>query len=251
MANKGFFDATLCIAAQAGDDDAAYFLSGDEYARFVWGPGGRREGGYVEGRGWTAALLPSIPHTWLSNIDAACVFDQEELYLFQHNKYLVYSFDSDTTSAPGRICDITPFTTIDAAVTTTEVGTGQSLAYLFSEGQVYTHYPKRPDQGELATIAETFPRLRGDFRRGIDSGVPTVDGAAAYLFHGRYFVEVDFRDLHGSAQPYGAGGHSPLPVKTTWTGLLNPRPAAGGFLHKAVSQPTPAALAVKPGALSG
>lgn len=224
MTDNGLFSAAFCLGAAAGDDEAAYFLSGAEYTRFVWGPGGSRGGGRAESRGRTSALLPSIPHLWRCGLDAVCVLDRDETYFFQCNKYLVYSAEDDETSAPGRVSDITPFSRVDAAVTCTSDNTSRRLAYFFSGDRVYAYDPARPGEGEDAPIVEALPWLPRYFRRGIDCAVTTADGAVAYLFRGRYFTRLSPRSLCDRAKTDGVGDVLPF-GPATWPGLYNTDPS--------------------------
>ncbi|MEV0323031.1 hypothetical protein ACIBKX_32815 [Streptomyces sp. NPDC050658] len=223
MTDNGLFGAAFCLAPQAGDTEAAYFLSGAEYTKFAWGPGGTREGGRAQGRGRTSALLPSLPHYWRCGLDSICVFGRSEMYLFQYNKYLVYSAEDDEAAAPGRVSDITPFTRIDAAVTRVATHAPRSLAYLFSDDQVYAYDPARPGEGKATSIAEVLPWLPRSFRRGIDCAVTTADGTVAYLFRGHYFAEFDPRCLGDLTRTADAGNVLPL-SPATWPGLRNDPP---------------------------
>ncbi|MWA07804.1 hypothetical protein [Streptomyces sp. BA2] len=243
MTYNGLFSAAFCLIAQAGDEEAAYFLSGAEYTRFAWGPGGTREGGHAEGGGRTSALLPSIPHLWRCGLDAVCVFGRDATYFFQWNKYLVYSPEDDETAAPGRVSDITPFTRIDAAITCTSGATSRKLAYFFSGDRVYAFDPARPGEGEDASIAEALPWLPRYFRRGIDCAVTTADGATAYLFRGRYFIQLSSRSLTDQEDIAGVGDVLPL-NPTTWPGLHHVDPArrwsTGDEGAQVAPAPTPA-----------
>lgn len=220
MTYNGLFSAAFCLIAQAGDEEVAYFLSGAEYTRFAWGPGGNHEGGHAEGGGRTSALLPSIPHLWRCGLDAVCVLGRDATYFFQWNKYLVYSAEDDETAAPGRVSDITPFTRIDAAVTCTLGNTSRKLAYFFSGDRVYAFDPARPGQGEDASIAEALPWLPRYFRHGIDCAVTTADGATAYLFRGRYFIQLSPCSLIDQTRIASVGDVLHL-SPATWPGLYH------------------------------
>lgn len=223
MADNGLFSAAFCLVAQSGEEQAAYFLSGAEYTRFVWGPGGTREGGHSECRGRTSALLPSIPHLWRCSLDSVCVLGRDEMYFFQCNKYLVYSAEDDETATPGRVSDISPFTRVDAAITCATDNRSRNFAYLFSGDRVYAFNPDRPGEGEAAAIAEALPWLPRYFRRGIDCAVTTADGTTAYLFRGHYFTQLSPRSLCAQTGATGADGVLSL-SPATWPGLCAQRP---------------------------